>query len=251
MAERRVAVVTGAARGIGAAVATRLGADGFAVAVWDLDADGCDKMVADLGEQGVPAYAVVADVSDEAAVVAGVEQIAQRLGPPVALVNNAGVLRDNLLFKMSSADWDTVLGVHVRGAFLMSRAVQAHMVKQRWGRIVSLSSTSAYGNRGQANYSAAKAALQGLTKTLAVELGPFGITANAVAPGFVQTEMTAATARRIGRPFDELIAEAAAGIPLRRVGQPQDVAEAVSFFLGERAGYISGQVLDVAGGPVR
>ncbi|MET7877570.1 SDR family oxidoreductase [Micromonospora profundi] len=251
MAERRVAVVTGAARGIGAAVATRLGADGFAVAVWDLDADGCDKMVADLGEQGVPAYAVVADVSDEAAVVAGVEQIAQRLGPPVALVNNAGVLRDNLLFKMSSADWDTVLGVHVRGAFLMSRAVQAHMVKQRWGRIVSLSSTSAYGNRGQANYSAAKAALQGLTKTLAVELGPFGITANAVAPGFVQTEMTAATARRIGRPFDELIAEAAAGIPVRRVGQPQDVAEAVSFFLGERAGYISGQVLDVAGGPVR
>ncbi|MFD6566844.1 SDR family oxidoreductase [Micromonospora profundi] len=251
MAERKVAVVTGAARGIGAAVATRLGADGFAVAVWDLDADGCDKMVADLSEQGVPAYAVVADVSDEAAVVDGVEQVAQRLGPPVALVNNAGVLRDNLLFKMSSADWDTVLGVHVRGAFLMSRAVQAHMVDKRWGRIVSLSSTSAYGNRGQANYSAAKAALQGLTKTLAVELGPFGITANAVAPGFVQTEMTAATARRIGRPFDELIAEAAAGIPVRRVGQPQDVAEAVSFFVGERAGYISGQVLDVAGGPVR
>ncbi|WLS43503.1 SDR family oxidoreductase [Micromonospora profundi] len=251
MAERKVAVVTGAARGIGAAVATRLGADGFAVAVWDLDADGCDKMVADLVEKGVPAYAVVADVSDEAAVVAGVEQIAQRLGPPVALVNNAGVLRDNLLFKMSSADWDTVLGVHVRGAFLMSRAVQAHMVQQRWGRIVSLSSTSAYGNRGQANYSAAKAALQGLTKTLAVELGPFGITANAVAPGFVQTEMTAATARRIGRPFDELIAEAAAGIPVRRVGQPEDIAEAVSFFLGERAGYISGQVLDVAGGPQR
>ncbi|MET8368382.1 SDR family oxidoreductase [Micromonospora profundi] len=251
MAERRVAVVTGAARGIGAAVATRLGADGFAVAVWDLDADGCDKMVADLGERGVPAYAVVADVSDEAAVVDGVEQIAQRLGPPVALVNNAGVLRDNLLFKMSSADWDTVLGVHVRGAFLMSRAVQAHMVDKRWGRIVSLSSTSAYGNRGQANYSAAKAALQGLTKTLAIELGPFGITANAVAPGFVQTEMTAATARRIGRPFDELIAEAAAGIPVRRVGQPEDIAEAVSFFLGERAGYISGQVLDVAGGPVR
>ncbi|MEU5907195.1 SDR family oxidoreductase [Micromonospora sp. NPDC047527] len=251
MAERKVAVVTGAARGIGAAVASRLGADGYAVAVWDLDADGCDTMVADLGERGVPAYAVVADVSDEAAVEAGVEQIAQRLGPPVALVNNAGVLRDNLLFKMSSADWDTVLGVHVRGAFLMSRAVQAHMVRQRWGRIVSLSSTSAYGNRGQANYSAAKAALQGLTKTLAIELGPFGITANAVAPGFVQTEMTAATARRIGRPFDELIAEAAAGIPVRRVGQPQDIAEAVSFFLGERAGYISGQVLDVAGGPQR
>jgi len=251
MTGRKVAVVTGAARGIGAAVATRLGADGFAVAVWDLDAAGCEKVVAELTGQGVEAYAVVADVADEAAVQAGVEDVTRRLGPPAALVNNAGVLRDNLLFKMSAADWDTVLGVHVRGAFLMSRAVQAHMVQQRWGRIVSMSSTSAYGNRGQVNYAAAKAALQGFTKTLAIELGPFGITANAIAPGFVQTEMTAATAERIGRPFDELIADAAAGIPVRRVGQPEDIADAVSYFLGERAGFVSGQILDVAGGPVR
>jgi 3-oxoacyl-[acyl-carrier protein] reductase len=251
MTERKVAVVTGAARGIGAAVATRLGADGYAVAVWDLDAAGCDKVVAELTGQGVPAYAVVADVADEAAVEAGIEDVTRRLGPPAALVNNAGVLRDNLIFKMSAADWDTVLGVHVRGAFLMSRAVQAHMVKQRWGRIVSMSSVSAYGNRGQVNYSAAKAALQGFTKTLAIELGPFGITANAIAPGFVQTEMTAATAERIGRPFDEMIAAAAAGIPVRRVGQPADIADAVSYFLGERAGFVSGQILDVAGGPVR
>jgi 3-oxoacyl-[acyl-carrier protein] reductase len=251
MTERKVAVVTGAARGIGAAVATRLGADGFAVAVWDLDAEGCEKVVAELTGHGVEAYAVVADVADEAAVEAGVADVTRRLGPPAALVNNAGVLRDNLVFKMSATDWDTVLGVHVRGAFLMSRAVQAHMVQQRWGRIVSMSSVSAYGNRGQVNYSAAKAALQGFTKTLAIELGPFGITANAIAPGFVQTEMTAATAERIGRPFDEMIAAAAAGIPVRRVGQPEDIADAVSYFLGERAGFVSGQILDVAGGPVR
>jgi 3-oxoacyl-[acyl-carrier protein] reductase len=251
MTGRRVAVVTGAARGIGAAVAMRLGQDGFAVAVWDRDADGCDKVVTELKSQDIEAYAVVADVADEDAVAAGVDEVARHLGPPVALVNNAGVLRDNLVFKMSAADWDTVLGVHVRGAFLLSRAVQTHMVKQRWGRIVSMSSTSAYGNRGQVNYSAAKAALQGLTKTLAIELGPFGVTANAVAPGFIETEMTAETARRMGRPFDELIAEASAAIPARRVGRPEDIAEAVSFFLGERAGFVNGQVLDVAGGPVR
>ena len=251
MPEHKVAIVTGAARGIGAAVAARLGADGFAVAVWDLDPAGCEKVVAELTGQGVPAMAVAADVADEDAVTAGVQQVAEKLGPPVALVNNAGVLRDNLIFKMSASDWDTVLGVHVRGAFLLSKAVQAHMVQQRWGRIVSMSSTSAYGNRGQVNYSAAKAALQGLTKTLAIELGPFGVTANAIAPGFIQTDMTAATAERMGRPFDELISAAAATIPVRRVGRPEDVADAVAYFLSERAGFVSGQVLDVAGGPVR
>jgi 3-oxoacyl-[acyl-carrier protein] reductase len=165
------------------------------------------------------------------------------------LVNNAGVTRDNLLFKMTESDWDTVMDVHLRGAFLMTRAVQRHMVEAGWGRVVNLSSISALGNRGQANYSAAKAGLQGFTKTLAIELGRFGVTANAIAPGFIETEMTRATAERVGVPFDEFMAAAAAEIPVRRVGQPEDIASVVSFLTGEGAGFVSGQVFYVAGGP--
>src|SRR5699024_10053912 len=159
------------------------------------------------------------------------------------------VIRDNLLFKMTEDDWDTVLDVHLRGAFLMSRAVQRHMTEQGWGRIVNLSSTSALGNRGQANYSAAKAGLQGFTKTLALELGPFGVTANAIAPGFIETEMTASTAERLGITFEEFTAKTAAAIPVRRTGKPADIANAVSFFASENAGFVSGQVMYVAGGP--
>lgn len=166
------------------------------------------------------------------------------------LVNNAGVIRDNLLFKMSEDDWDTVLGVHLRGAFLMSRSVQKHMVDQRYGRIVNLSSSSALGNRGQANYSAAKAGLQGLTKTLAIELGQFGITANAVAPGFIATDMTAVTAARLGMTFEDFQAAAASRVPVRRIGEVDDVAHAISFLASEGAGYVSGQVIYVAGGPL-
>ena len=165
-------------------------------------------------------------------------------------MNNAGVLRDNLLFKMSAADWDTVIGVHLRGAFLMTRAVQKHMVDAKFGRVVNLSSSSALGNRGQANYSAAKAGLQGFTKTLAIELGKFGVTANAVAPGFIVTDMTAATAARVGMGFEDFQAAAATQIPVQRVGTPDDVANAIAFFTGEAAGFVSGQVLYVAGGPL-
>ena len=157
-------------------------------------------------------------------------------GRPTVLVNNAGVIRDNLLFKMTEDDWDTVLGVHLRGAFLMSRAAQKHMVDQRFGRIVNLSSSSALGNRGQVNYSAAKAGMQGFTKTLAIELGPFGVTANAVAPGFIVTDMTAATAARVGMAFEDFQAAAATQIPVRRVGQPDDVAHVISFLASEGAG---------------
>jgi 3-oxoacyl-[acyl-carrier protein] reductase len=160
------------------------------------------------------------------------------------------VLRDNLIFKMSEDDWDTVLGVHLRGAFLMSRAAQKHMVDQRFGRIINLSSSSALGNRGQVNYSAAKAGMQGFTKTLAIELGPFGITANAVAPGFIATDMTAATAARVGVGFDDFQAAAAAQIPVRRVGQVDDVAHTISFLASDGAGFVSGQVIYVAGGPL-
>ena len=247
---QRVAIVTGAARGIGAATAHRLAADGMAVAVLDLDAASCAGTVDAITAAGGRAFAVGADVSQADQVEAAVGKVAAELGPPAVLVNNAGVIRDNLLFKMSENDWDTVLGVHLRGAFLMSRATQKHMVDQRFGRIVNLSSSSALGNRGQVNYSAAKAGLQGFTKTLAIELGPFGITANAVAPGFIVSDMTAATAARIGVPFDDFQAAAASQIPVRRVGQPEDVAHVIAFLCSEGAGFVSGQVIYVAGGPL-
>ena len=248
--EQRVAIVTGAARGIGAATAVRLAAEGRAVAVLDLDETACKDTVEAVTAAGGRALAVGADVSDEKQVEAAVARVAAELGAPTVLVNNAGVLRDNLLFKMSTADWDTVMGVHLRGAFLMSRAVQAHMVDARFGRIVNLSSSSALGNRGQVNYSAAKAGLQGFTKTLAIELGKFGVTANAVAPGFIATDMTAATAARVGMGFEDFQAAAASQIPVQRVGRPDDIANAIAFFTGDDAGFVSGQVLYVAGGPL-
>jgi 3-oxoacyl-[acyl-carrier protein] reductase len=247
---QRVAIVTGAARGIGAATARRLAADGMAVAVLDLDASSCTGTVDAITGAGGRAMAVGADVSQADQVEAAVGKVAADLGPPAILVNNAGVIRDNLLFKMTEDDWDTVLGVHLRGAFLMSRAAQKHMVDQRYGRIVNLSSSSALGNRGQVNYSAAKAGMQGFTKTLAIELGPFGITANAVAPGFIATDMTAATAARIGMSFEDFQQAAASQVPVRRIGQVEDVAHVISFLCSEGAGFVSGQVIYVAGGPL-
>ena len=245
----RVAIVTGAARGIGAATARRLAADGFAVAVLDLAEDDARDTVAAIESAGGRSLAVGADVGDAEQVQTAVERIAAELGPPVVLVNNAGVTRDNLLFKMTDADWDLVMHVHLRGSFLMARAVQKYMTEAKWGRIVNLSSTSALGNRGQANYATAKAGLQGFTKTLAIELGKFGVTANAIAPGFIQTEMTKATAERMGIPFDDFIKGAASQIPVARVGQPEDIAHLVSFFVSEGAGFVSGQVVYAAGGP--
>jgi 3-oxoacyl-[acyl-carrier protein] reductase len=248
--EQRVAVVTGAARGIGAATAVRLAAEGRAVAVIDLDEAACKGTVEKITAVGGKALAVGCDVSDEAQVEAAVTRIAEELGAPTILVNNAGVLRDNLLFKMSADDWDTVMDVHLRGAFLMTKACQKYMVDATFGRVVNLSSSSALGNRGQANYSTAKAGLQGFTKTLAIELGKFGITANAVAPGFIVTDMTAATAARVGMGFEEFQAAAATQIPVQRVGKPDDIANTIAFFTGEDAGFVSGQVLYVAGGPL-
>jgi 3-oxoacyl-[acyl-carrier protein] reductase len=245
----RVAIVTGAARGIGAATAARLAADGLAVAVLDLSEDDAAATVDAIDAQGGRALTVGADVGDAEQVQAAVDRVVAELGPPTVLVNNAGVTRDNLLFKMTDDDWDLVMHVHLRGSFLMTRAVQQHMVAAQWGRVVNLSSTSALGNRGQANYATAKAGLQGFTKTLAVELGKFGVTANAIAPGFIVTDMTKATAARIGQEWEPYVAARAAAIPVARAGQPEDIAHTVSFLVSEGAGFVSGQVIYVAGGP--
>ncbi len=245
----RTAIVTGSARGIGAATAKRLAADGFAVAVLDLDETACAETVKAIQDDGGTAMAAGVDVSVKAQVEVAVGRVAEALGPPSVLVNNAGITRDNLLFKMTEADWDAVLGVHLRGSFLMTQAAQVYMTQSRYGRIVNLSSTSALGNRGQANYAAAKAGLQGFTKTVAIELGRFGITCNAVAPGFIETEMTIATAARMGISFEEFRAHNAAEVPVGRIGQPEDIAHTVSFLVSEGAGFVSGQVIYVAGGP--
>ncbi|SEC89720.1 3-oxoacyl-[acyl-carrier protein] reductase [Rhodococcus jostii] len=246
---KKTAIVTGSARGIGAAVAKKLASDGYAVAVLDLDESVCAATVDAIVSAGGQALAVGANVAEEASVVAAVERVATELGAPTILINNAGITRDNLLFKMTVEDWDGVMNVHLRGAFLMSRAVQQHMVDAGFGRIVNLSSTSALGNRGQVNYSAAKAGMQGFTKTLAIELGKFGVTANAIAPGFIETEMTAATAERVGVGFEDFKKAAASQIPVNRVGQPEDIANTASFLASEGAGFVSGQVIYVAGGP--
>ncbi len=245
----RVAFVTGAGRGIGAATALRMAEEGARVALADIDTDGCQQVAAELNHLGTESMVITCNVADSAMVQDAIDKAAGHFGRLDILVNNAGVLRDNLLFKMSEEDWDTVMNVHLKGAFLCSRAAQAHMVKQRYGRIVSLSSTSALGNRGQSNYSTAKAGLQGLTRTLAIELGPFGITANAVAPGFIDTEMTRSTARRQGLDPEQVIAEASKTIPVRRVGQPRDIANTICFLASEEAGFVNGQIIYVAGGP--
>src|SRR6478735_3063329 len=238
--ERRTAIVTGGARGIGAAVAKKLASDGYAVAVVDLDESACVGTVDAIEAAGGSALAVGANVADEDSVAAAVERVATELGAPTVLINNAGITRDNLLFKMSVEDWDSVMNVHLRGSFLMTRAVQKHMVDAKFGRVVNLSSVSALGNRGQANYSAAKAGMQGFTKTLAIELGRYGVTANAIAPGFIETEMTVATAARMGVDFEDMKKAAAAEIPVARVGQPEDIANTASFLASEGAGFVSG-----------
>lgn len=245
----RVALVTGGARGIGAAIAERLAADGCDIAVMDLDPAACADTVARIEALGRRAIAVTVDVANEASVQTAVEAAEAALGPPAILVNNAGVLREKTLAKMTLDDWQVVQDVNLRGAFLMCRAVQPAMRRLGHGRIINLASIAALGAYGQANYAAAKAGLIGLTRTLALEMGKSGITANVVAPGFVVTQMTAAVAERLGVTFEAMIADVVRDIPAGRPGQPKDIANAVAFFADPRSGFVSGQVLFVAGGP--
>ena len=241
----RVAIVTGAARGIGFATAQRFAEEGAKVAILDLDEGQAAEAATKLGDGHL---GVGCNVGDSASVEAAVTRVVEELGGLHILVNNAGVTRDNLLFKMSDDDWDTVMNVHLRGAFLMSRAAQKVFVAQKYGKIVNLSSVSALGNRGQANYAAAKMGIQGFTRTLGIELGPYGVNVNAIAPGFIATDMTDATAARLGVGIEEFRAAAAEANPVKRVGYPEDIAAAAAFLCSDEASYITGQTLYVDGG---
>lgn len=245
----RTALVTGGGRGIGAATARLLAAQGAAVAVVDMDREAADETARLITEGGGRALALACDVTQRQEVEAAVDGTVSAFGRLDILVSNAGITRDNLLFKMTDDDWDAVIGTHLKGGFLMARAAQKYMVQQRYGKMVFLSSTSALGNRGQANYAAAKMGLQGFTRTLAIELGPFNINVNAVAPGFVETRMTRITAERVGADYEQLKADRAAQTPLRRVGQPEDIANVIAFLASDEAGFVSGQIIYVAGGP--
>ncbi|WHX42943.1 beta-ketoacyl-ACP reductase [Mesobacillus sp. AQ2] len=245
----RVAFVTGGSRGIGKGIVQLFAQEGAKVAFIDLNEEALADTTNELNEKGYEVYSKVANVTDAEQVEQAFKEVKDTFGSVDILVNNAGVIRDNLLFKMTDSDWQTVMDVHLKGSFNAARAAQKYMVEQKYGRIINISSTSALGNRGQANYAAAKAGLQGFTKTLAIELGRYGITANSVAPGFIETEMTKETAARIGISFEDLIKHSVAGIPVGRSGKPADIANAVAFFADEKSSFVNGQVIYVAGGP--
>ena len=240
----RVVLVTGGGRGIGAATAERFARDGARVVVSDMDIAPAEEVA-----RPIKGLAIACDVTDRQQVEGMVQRTVKELGRLDVLVCCAGIIRDNLLFKMTDEDWDSVIDTHLKGTFLCARAAQQPMVAQKYGKMVFLSSTSALGNRGQANYSTAKAGLQGMARTLAIELGPFNINVNTVAPGFVETRMTRATAERMGVDFEAFKIGAASQIPLRRVGQPEDIASVIAFLCSEDSSFVSGQTIYVRGGP--
>jgi 3-oxoacyl-[acyl-carrier protein] reductase len=245
----RVAFVTGGSRGIGKGIVELFAQEGAKVSIIDVNEEAISQTAAELKEKGYDIFSKVASVVEADQVEVAVKEVVEKYGSVDILVNNAGVIRDNLLFKMTDSDWQTVMDVHLKGSFNAARAVQKYMVEKKYGRIINISSTSALGNRGQANYATAKAGLQGFTKTLAIELGRYGITANSVAPGFIETEMTRETASRIGITFEQLIEASVSKIPVGRSGKPEDIANAVAFFADEKSSFVSGQVIYVAGGP--
>ena len=240
----KTALITGGAAGIGAATAARLAADGATVVVADFNEAAAQETASAVG-----GIAVRCDVTSREDVEAAVAAAVEHGGSLDILVTCAGIIRDNMLFKMTDDDWDAVIDTHLKGTFYSVRAAQKHMVEQQSGKMVLISSTSALGNRGQTNYSAAKAGLQGMTKTLAIELGRFNVNVNCVAPGFIATAMTRQTAERMGVDFDGFMQAAAAQTPLQRVGQPEDVASTIAFLCSEDASYVSGQIVYVRGGP--
>lgn len=236
------ALVTGGARGIGAATAERLASEGARVVVADFDEAAAQETASRIGGGAV---AVRCDVTKRDELEAAVEAA----GGVDILVTCAGIIRDNLLFKMTDDDWDAVIDTHLKGTFYAVRAAQKDMTERKSGKIVTVSSTSALGNRGQTNYSAAKAGMQGMTKTWAIELGPFGVNVNCVAPGFVATAMTQQTAERVGVDFEDFQKYAAEQTALKRIGQPEDIAGVIAFLCSEDAAYVSGQVIYIRGGP--
>ena len=247
--EGRTALVTGGGRGIGAATAMRFAAEDAKVVISDLDLEPAEAVAAEIRSQGRRALAVACDVTDRPSVEALVERAVQEYGSLDILVTCAGILRDNLIHKMTESDWDLVVDTHLKGTYLCAQAAQRSMVPARRGKMVFLSSNSALGNRGQVNYSAAKAGIQGMARTLAIELGPFNINVNAVAPGFIETRMTQAVAERTGIAYADLKKAAAERTPLRRIGRPEDIAGVISFLCSDDASFVTGQTIYATGGP--
>ncbi|MFF7055127.1 SDR family NAD(P)-dependent oxidoreductase [Achromobacter spanius] len=239
----KVAIVTGSARGLGAATARRLAQEGAKVVITDINAELAQATAQSLRDEGLSAHCIVGDITQAADVQRLVDDTVAHFGGVHILVNNAGAPRDKYLVKMSEDDWDFVMAVMLKGAFLAARAVMPHFIDQGWGRLINISSRAHLGNPTQANYSAAKAGLIGMAKALAMEEGRYGITANCVAPGFMETEMVQALAT-----YETIKERAVAAQPIKRVGKPEDVADAVAFLSSERAGFISGEVLHVTGG---
>ena len=247
--EGKVAVITGSGRGIGAATAARLAREGAAVVISDMDAKATAETADRIAGEHGKAKGIPADVTDRESVENLVKGTVDAFGRLDVLVCCAGIIRDNLIYKMTDEDWDGVIDTHLKGTFYAAREAQKVMVPQKYGRMVFMSSTSALGNRGQTNYSTAKAGLQGMARTLAIELGRYNITVNAIAPGFIETAMTKQTADRMGMDFDQFKQGAASQIPVQRIGQPEDIAAAVAYLASEEAGFVSGQTLYVRGGP--
>jgi len=242
----QVAVITGANQGIGAEIAKKFLAEGYRVAGIDLDVSNLDQMKEIDDSRSLW---IRANVTNRNEVADAISQVLARFGRIDVLVNNAGITRDALFHKMTFEEWQQVLDVNVTGGFHITQLCQVEMVKQGYGRIIFISSRSALGNRGQANYATSKAAVQGLTKTLAIELGKFGVTVNAIAPGFIETDMTRAIAEKTGQDWNEIITAMKARAAVNRTGKPSDIAHVAAFFADPESSFVTGQVLYVTGSP--